>query len=332
MNGQIGKHLAIHLDPREIEAVDKSAIGQPVFANTGIDALDPQRPELPLALAPVAIGILHRAFDRLNRGAKHILAPAIKARRGIDNLFVTGVSCNAPFDTSHISSSQTVRKEVFFDPLRIGFGHQFGAAQIPELPVAAFDHAVTLTGLATLQLATRSSAKTLFSAAFGLHLGHLPNSLSSKKQRADHKSALFQAFGPPRHAHQAGPPREVGVLTEAIGKHKGRFRVTTRTFHIDNIATCSYIFPMKTVSIREAKNRLTELARQVEKGETVVVTRHGRPVFDLVPHRKRGGLNLAAGEAYLKAKGITNPVPFIADDFDAPLPEDFLLRPLPPDT
>ncbi|HEX2888856.1 type II toxin-antitoxin system prevent-host-death family antitoxin [Vineibacter terrae] len=86
---------------------------------------------------------------------------------------------------------------------------------------------------------------------------------------------------------------------------------------------------MRTVSIRDAKNRLTELAREVERGETIVVTRNGRPVFDLVPHSKRGGLNLAAGEAYLRAKGIKNPVPFIAEDFDSPLPEDFLLRKLP---
>lgn len=88
---------------------------------------------------------------------------------------------------------------------------------------------------------------------------------------------------------------------------------------------------MKTVSIRDAKNRLTELAREVERGATIVVTRNGRPVFDLVPHRKRGGLDFAAGEAYLRSKGITNPAPFIADDFDAPLPEDVLLHPLPSD-
>ena len=89
---------------------------------------------------------------------------------------------------------------------------------------------------------------------------------------------------------------------------------------------------MTTVSIRDAKNRLTELARRVEQGETVVVTRNGRPVLDLVPHRASGGLNLAAGEAYLREKGIKGPiVPYIAPDFDDPLPEDFLLRPLPPD-
>jgi len=87
---------------------------------------------------------------------------------------------------------------------------------------------------------------------------------------------------------------------------------------------------MKTVSIRDAKNRLTELARDVENGETIVVTRNGRPVFDLVPHSERGGLDLAAGDAYLRSKGIKKPVPFIADDFDAPLPEDFLLHKLPP--
>ena len=88
---------------------------------------------------------------------------------------------------------------------------------------------------------------------------------------------------------------------------------------------------MTTVSIKEAKNRLTELARKVEKGETVTVTRHGKPVFDIVPHKRKGGLNLEAGWAYLRSKGITDPVPHIPEDFDDPLPEDFLITPLPPE-
>jgi prevent-host-death family protein len=88
---------------------------------------------------------------------------------------------------------------------------------------------------------------------------------------------------------------------------------------------------MATVSIRDAKNRLTELARQVEKGETIVVTRNGRPAFDLVPHKPGKGLQLEAIDEFKKIHGITTIVPFIADDFDDPLPEDFLLYPLPPD-
>ncbi len=86
---------------------------------------------------------------------------------------------------------------------------------------------------------------------------------------------------------------------------------------------------MKTVTIREAKNRLTQLAREVERGETIVVTRNGSPVFDLVPHRPRKGLRLEAIEEFKRKRGIETLAPFIADDFDDPLPEDFLLRPLP---
>jgi prevent-host-death family protein len=88
---------------------------------------------------------------------------------------------------------------------------------------------------------------------------------------------------------------------------------------------------MTTVPIREAKNRLTELARRVEQGETIVITRNGRPVLDLVPHRPRGALDLAAAERFKARHHVAQIVPAIPDDFDDALPEDFLVRPLPPD-
>ena len=88
---------------------------------------------------------------------------------------------------------------------------------------------------------------------------------------------------------------------------------------------------MTTVSIREAKNRLTELARKVENGETVVVTRNGRPIIDLVPHRPSKGLRLEAIDAFKTKHDIETIAPVVADGFDDPLPEDFLLHPLPPD-
>lgn len=67
------------------------------------------------------------------------------------------------------------------------------------------------------------------------------------------------------------------------------------------------------------------------KGEAITVTRNGRPVFDLVPHRKGSGLRLEAIDEFIEKHGATSIVPYISDDFDAPLPEDFLLHPLPPD-
>ena len=45
LDGEIGQHLAVDLDAGLVEAVDKSAVGQPVLAHGRVDALDPQRAE-----------------------------------------------------------------------------------------------------------------------------------------------------------------------------------------------------------------------------------------------------------------------------------------------
>jgi prevent-host-death family protein len=37
------------------------------------------------------------------------------------------------------------------------------------------------------------------------------------------------------------------------------------------------------VSVAEAKNRLTQLLRAVEDGESVVITRNGKPIAQIVP-------------------------------------------------
>ena len=98
---------------------------------------------------------------------------------------------------------------------------------------------------------------------------------------------------------------------------------------------------METVPIEALEERLSEIARRVENGETVVVTREGRPVLELVPHsatvamtggdplKQTIGLDFEALAAYKRARGIEKIVTYIAPDFDDPLPEDFLLQPLP---
>jgi prevent-host-death family protein len=86
---------------------------------------------------------------------------------------------------------------------------------------------------------------------------------------------------------------------------------------------------MSTVSTRDAKNKLIELGRRAEAGERIVVTRNGKPVFDIVPHEKKGGIDWEAGERWLQKRGLKRPCIWISDDFDDPLPEDFLLKPLP---
>ena len=82
------------------------------------------------------------------------------------------------------------------------------------------------------------------------------------------------------------------------------------------------------VSVKEAKNRLSELIRSMEGGERVIVTRRGEPVFEMVaPHR--GGIDFEALDRWKEERGlpqhVVGPLP---KDFDDPLPEDFLITPL----
>ncbi|EYT56425.1 prevent-host-death protein [Dietzia sp. UCD-THP] len=43
---------------------------------------------------------------------------------------------------------------------------------------------------------------------------------------------------------------------------------------------------MTTVNIHEAKTHLSKLLERIEAGETITIARAGRPVADLVPHRR----------------------------------------------
>jgi prevent-host-death family protein len=42
------------------------------------------------------------------------------------------------------------------------------------------------------------------------------------------------------------------------------------------------------VNVHEAKSQLSRLLELVEHGETVVIARHGQPVAELVPARRKG--------------------------------------------
>jgi len=50
------------------------------------------------------------------------------------------------------------------------------------------------------------------------------------------------------------------------------------------------------VASRELRNETGGLLRRVEAGETIVITRRGKPVADLVPHKARAGRWLTPAE------------------------------------
>lgn len=150
------------------------------------------------------------------------------------------------------------------------------------------------------------------------------------------------------------------------------------------MVTRNYIDYMN-ISIKDGKDKFSELVRRAAAGETVVITNDGKPVAGILDYNelrrlklaallenpprglsgkvqarmiagelnelgkpapyeapqvepvnekaqheeKKGGINWEALEAFKKQHGITKFVAFIADDFDDPLPEDYLITPEP---
>ena len=68
-----------------------------------------------------------------------------------------------------------------------------------------------------------------------------------------------------------------------------------------------------SVSLYEAKTQLSTLLREVESGAVITITRHGKAVAEL-----RG---LTAERPRPRAGSLKSPGFYMADDFDAPLPE-----------
>jgi len=68
------------------------------------------------------------------------------------------------------------------------------------------------------------------------------------------------------------------------------------------------------VNVHEAKTHLSRLLERVQAGEEITIAKAGRPVARLVPLAALGKRPL----------GMDRGKVWIADDFDAPLPEDIL--------
>ena len=72
---------------------------------------------------------------------------------------------------------------------------------------------------------------------------------------------------------------------------------------------------MKMVNIHTAKTHFSRYIEEVERGEEVIIARAGKPVARLVPLKARPrSRRLGLLEGRIR----------IADDFDAPLPEEVL--------
>lgn len=73
------------------------------------------------------------------------------------------------------------------------------------------------------------------------------------------------------------------------------------------------------MSIRELKAKVSAAVAAVERGEPVTITKHGKVVAELGPPRAgKARLNFAAGDAFLKRRGLENVQVDLPDYFDDP--------------
>ena len=72
---------------------------------------------------------------------------------------------------------------------------------------------------------------------------------------------------------------------------------------------------MTTINVHAAKTQFSKLLEQVARGEEVVIAKAGKPVARLVP---------VEAPAEPRRPGSARGLGRVAEDFDAPMPEDFL--------
>jgi len=69
---------------------------------------------------------------------------------------------------------------------------------------------------------------------------------------------------------------------------------------------------MRQIQASEAKAKLAQLLDQVERGDTVVITRHGRPIARLVP--EADGQQAAVAQAIARLQAFRRTMPALSLD------------------
>src|SRR5579872_238735 len=99
--GQLGKHPAVDVHARDLQALDEPVVGHAVRPCRGVDALDPQPAECALAVLAVAVGVRHRV-ERLLLGLAVQTGPLTAVATGPledDPALLVGV--NRPLHACH---------------------------------------------------------------------------------------------------------------------------------------------------------------------------------------------------------------------------------------
>src|SRR5690606_33864223 len=102
-DGEVGDHLAVELDAGGAPARDEAAVAEAVDARGGLDAHDPEAPEVALAVAPVVGLVPQRVRQGLVCDVVGAVAPAGGPGGLGQHLAVTVAGLHAGANSGHLS-------------------------------------------------------------------------------------------------------------------------------------------------------------------------------------------------------------------------------------
>ena len=174
IHGEIGEHLAVDFDTGLLEAVDDPAVAQPELTRGGVDARDPERAEVALLGAAIAIRILAGLDDGLLGSAEYLATGVVVALRLASEFSCDGTGSDATFDSCHVLVLALLGVgHQLIDTARIALVHERGSARaqlalgLARL-VAEIVAAAGRIGFPSL----RRFAKTFGRCPVGFQLGH----------------------------------------------------------------------------------------------------------------------------------------------------------------
>src|SRR6188768_823458 len=172
VDGHVGHHLAVELEPSLLEAGDQARVAGAVHAASGVDAGNPQRAEIALAQLAADVRVLPRLPQDVERLAVAVLAATEEAFGLLKNALVTTTGTRTTFYSGHGSSSRSAVRKKEFDAAFHGLVDHVLVAQAAALFTGFPDHIVLRAAFRAANAAAAADLEPLGSGSIRLHFRH----------------------------------------------------------------------------------------------------------------------------------------------------------------
>src|SRR5215208_6380276 len=117
-DGDVREDLAVELDAGELEAVHELAVAQAVLARGGVDARDPEAPEVALAVAAIAVRVRVRLHHRFLGALVVAVRLAAEALGALERRAPLLLRVDGPLDARHLPTPRSFLTRLASSSLR----------------------------------------------------------------------------------------------------------------------------------------------------------------------------------------------------------------------